>query len=122
VILAAALVGVAGARLAPKAFTAPSHDAKGGAPRGAVIDDDTATPPHAVFSRAKLLAKAAIFLALWAGALAGLAALFGWEADLTQMGWFFTKAALLTFGRRLRGAPLCRAGRGRTHGWALPRR
>jgi hypothetical protein len=23
---------------------------------------------------------------------------YGWEHTLTQMGWFFTKAALLTFG------------------------
>jgi chromate transporter len=27
-----------------------------------------------------------------------LTALFGWDAVLTQMAWFFTKAALLTFG------------------------
>ena len=27
-----------------------------------------------------------------------LIAAFGWQATLTQMGWFFTKAALLTFG------------------------
>ena len=23
---------------------------------------------------------------------------FGWDGTLTQMGWFFTKAALMTFG------------------------
>jgi chromate transporter len=27
-----------------------------------------------------------------------LAATFGWQGTLTQVGWFFTKAALLTFG------------------------
>jgi chromate transporter len=27
-----------------------------------------------------------------------LTALFGWDGTFTQMGWFFTKAALLTFG------------------------
>jgi chromate transporter len=27
-----------------------------------------------------------------------LLAIYGWQATLTQMGWFFTKAALLTFG------------------------
>ena len=30
--------------------------------------------------------------------MAALLALYGWEGTLTQMGWFFTKAALLTFG------------------------
>ena len=37
-------------------------------------------------------------IALWTGAMAGLVALCGWQGALTQMGWFFTKAALLTFG------------------------
>jgi chromate transporter len=27
-----------------------------------------------------------------------LLAIYGWESTLTQMGWFFTKAALVTFG------------------------
>jgi chromate transporter len=30
--------------------------------------------------------------------VAGLTAAYGWEGALTQMAWFFTKAALLTFG------------------------
>ncbi len=30
--------------------------------------------------------------------MAALIALFGWDATLTHMAWFFTKAALLTFG------------------------
>src|SRR6266704_3677668 len=34
----------------------------------------------------------------YGGALGALVALFGWESTLAQMGWFFTKAALLTFG------------------------
>jgi chromate transporter len=35
---------------------------------------------------------------LWAVPMALLGALLGWQHALTQMGWFFTKAALLTFG------------------------
>jgi chromate transporter len=31
-------------------------------------------------------------------ALGALVAAFGVESTLAQMGWFFTKAALLTFG------------------------
>jgi chromate transporter len=30
--------------------------------------------------------------------MAALLARYGWESTFTQMGWFFTKAALLTFG------------------------
>jgi chromate transporter len=39
-----------------------------------------------------------VCLALWAVVLGVLTALHGWNGVLTQMGWFFTKAALLTFG------------------------
>ena len=40
----------------------------------------------------------AIGLLLWAVPMAGLLATFGSQHTLTQMGWFFTKAALMTFG------------------------
>ena len=30
--------------------------------------------------------------------MAILAAIYGWQGAYTQMGWFFTKAAYLTFG------------------------
>ncbi len=63
-----------------------------------MIDDDTPTPPHARYSGARLAWTIAGFAALWAAVLAPLVVLFGWDGDLTQMGWFFTKAALVTFG------------------------
>ncbi|WP_439097748.1 chromate transporter [Methylocucumis oryzae] len=41
---------------------------------------------------------ATLGLLLWAIPMAGLIWHYGWSHALTQMGWFFTKAALLTFG------------------------
>lgn len=35
---------------------------------------------------------------LWAVSMLALVVLFGWSSTLTQLGWFFTKAALFTFG------------------------
>jgi chromate transporter len=35
---------------------------------------------------------------LGAGVILMLVSTYGWEGTLTQMGWFFTKAALVTFG------------------------
>ena len=71
-----------------------------GATAPALIDDDTPTPAHARFAarapgaRARRRASA-----LWACAIGALvAAVRLATATLTQMGWFFTKAALLTFG------------------------
>jgi chromate transporter len=56
------------------------------------------TPEHARFTWPGLWGHLATGLAIWALAITALAAAFGWDGTLTQMGWFFTKAALLTFG------------------------
>jgi len=64
----------------------------------ALIDDHTPTPEHARFSWKKFSAFGFAGLALWALVLGALAAVHGWDGTLTQMGWFFTKAALVTFG------------------------
>lgn len=98
IVLGAAIVGLIGGRFLPRAFALTSHapGAKGSGP--AMIDDDTPTPAHARFSVPKLAAFTIVFLALWAGALGVLMVAYGWNGDFTQMGWFFTKAALVTFG------------------------
>ncbi|HJS38054.1 MAG TPA: chromate transporter, partial [Burkholderiales bacterium] len=64
----------------------------------AIIDDDTPTPEHARYRPRRLAAMLAAGLGLWAAALGALVLAFGWHGTLAQMGWFFTKAALLTFG------------------------
>jgi chromate transporter len=64
----------------------------------ALIDDDTPTPPHARFSRSHLVRILAVGLGLWLLAMGALIATQGLQGALAQMGWFFTKAALLTFG------------------------
>ena len=99
VILGAAMVGFAGGRWMPEAFSITAHGAgKAIAHMPSVIDDDTPTPAHARFSWGGLAIMTCVFVAIWALALGTLAALAGWENDLTQMGWFFTKSALVTFG------------------------
>ncbi len=99
IVAGAALAGVVGGRIAPHRFrTGAAHR---GATRGqapALIDDSTPLPPHARFSRPRVVRLAAIGAGLWLGAMALLVARFGWSGTLAQMGWFFSKAALLTFG------------------------
>jgi chromate transporter len=63
-----------------------------------LIDDDTPPPAHARFDWRRTLAVTVLFIAMWALGLGLLALNFGWQGTLTQIGWFFTKAALLTFG------------------------
>jgi chromate transporter len=99
IILGAAGCGWIGSRLVPEHFGAvAAHGAQDKHYGRALIDDDTPTPPHALFKAARCTKIAVISIALWSLALALLNARFGWDGLLTQMGWFFTKAALLTFG------------------------
>ncbi|MDB5959875.1 MAG: chromate transporter [Massilia sp.] len=99
IVLAAALTGAAGARLRPQWFEAAGgHAAKAGANRAALIDDDTPTPAHAVFAWRRLARTAAAGIALGLLVWLPLAWRFGGGGTLAQMGWFFTKAAMLTFG------------------------
>ncbi len=98
IVLGAGVIGYVGGRVAPEKFVTGGH---GGADKhygAALIDDATPTPPHALFRWRHFAAVLAVFLVIWGGALGAIIALLGWENALTQMGWFFTKAALLTFG------------------------
>ena len=99
IILGAAACGWIGSHLAPACFGAgAAHGTQEKSYGRALIDDDTPTPPHAFFDPVRCAKIAAISIAIWAIAITMLSAKFGWDGLLTQMGWFFTKAALLTFG------------------------
>jgi chromate transporter len=116
VILGAAAVGIAGGRLAPRLFTVGGH-ASAASIQESIIDDDSLTPAHARFSARHLAGTVAVFLAIWGVALAALVAAFGWRGDFTQMGWFFTQAALLTFGGAYAVLPFVLEGAVQAHGW-----
>jgi chromate transporter len=99
IVLAAALIGHFGARRWPQVFAPGGGHGSAKAGYGpALIDDHTPTPPHARFSRGRLARVLTAGLGLWLLAMAALVATHGLQGTLTQMGWFFTKAALLTFG------------------------
>lgn len=99
IVLSAAFIGYVGSRYSPTTFSAGGgHQSANKCYGKAVIDDDTPTPNHAKFSLKHLTKILAVGLALWFAAMGLLTIIYGWQATLTQMGWFFTKAALLTFG------------------------
>jgi chromate transporter len=118
IVLTAALMGYLGAKKWPGVFAlGGGHGSAAAAYGPAVIDDDTPTPAHAVFSRSGLMRVLGIGLLLWAAAMAALVAQFGWAGTFTQMGWFFTKAALLTFGGAYAVLPYVYQGAVEQHGW-----
>jgi chromate transporter len=118
IVAAAGLVGHFGARRWPAVFTIGGGH--GSAQQGyglALIDDDTPTPAHARFSRAHLARVLGAGLGLWLLAMGALVAAQGWDATLTQMGWFFTKAALMTFGGAYAVLPYVYQGAVEQHQW-----
>ena len=118
IVLAAGIIGAIGGRLAPSRFvTGGGHGAAGKSYGAAIIDDDTPTPAHARFAWQRFIGVSAAGLALWAGAMAWLYAPYGWDGTLTQIGWFFTKAALLTFGGAYAVLPYVYQGGVETYGW-----
>ncbi|MFO7602271.1 MAG: chromate efflux transporter [Gammaproteobacteria bacterium] len=99
IVLAAALIGYVGSRYAPDKFRTAGHAGGGASHYGAaLIDDDTPVPAHARFQWLRILIYALLGLCLWLGVMLALYLSQGWQGTLTQIGWFFTKAALVTFG------------------------
>jgi chromate transporter len=120
IVLGAALIGYLGGRFAPQRFSnagARNSEKSFGA---ALIDDDTPAPEHARFSLPKLLRLGLIGAVLWCLPMALLTALFGWDGTFTQMAWFFTKAALLTFGGAYAVLPYVYQGAVGHYGWLTP--
>jgi len=121
IVLGAAVIGYFGGRLAPEKFSVGGgHGAAKQSFGPALIDDDTPTPEHARFRWPRLFLLAVIGVVLWAVPMGLLTALYGWEHTLTQMGWFFTKAALLTFGGAYAVLPYVYQGAVGHYGWLTP--
>jgi len=120
IVLGAAVIGYLGGRLAPETFKTGGHGAAQKSYGTALIDDDTPTPEHARFSSIKLLRLSVVGAVLWLVPMGILTALFGWDGTFTQMGWFFTKAALLTFGGAYAVLPYVYQGAVGHYGWLTP--
>ena len=121
IVLAAGAVGYLGGRIAPREFVVgAAHDAKKAAHAKAVIDDDTPTPAHARFRWSRLAVVVIVSVAAWLFGLAMLVASYGPGSTLARMGWFFTKAALLTFGGAYAVLPYVYQGAVETYAWLTP--
>ncbi len=118
IVLGAAIIGTIGGRLTPQKFRAggghgESHNAYG----PALIDDHSPLPERARFSWLRTITYALVGLGIWFLVEGLLFFAYGWNGPLTQMGWFFTKAALVTFGGAYAVLPYVYQGGVETHGW-----
>ncbi|WP_407278042.1 chromate efflux transporter [Aromatoleum evansii] len=121
IVIGAALVGVIGGRLAPDRFRAGgAHGTADKSFGPAVIDDATPRPEHARFAWSRVARVLVVGGLLWLVPMGLLAGALGWQHTLTQMGWFFTKAALLTFGGAYAVLPYVYQGAVAHYGWLTP--
>ncbi|MFA5242073.1 MAG: chromate efflux transporter [Sulfuricella sp.] len=94
IVLGAGVLGFIGGKIRPELFkVGGGHGASNKEYGPALLDDDTPPPAHVKFSAPRLAVLLIVSLAMWGAAMAVLP-----EGTLLDMGEFFTKAALVTFG------------------------
>ena len=118
IVLAAGVIGYLGGRIAPDRFRAGGgHGASDKSFGPALIDNHTPVPDWARFSWRSTFIHLVVGLGIWILAEGLLYLGYGWQGPLTQMGWFFTKAALVTFGGAYAVLPYVYQGGVEHYGW-----
>jgi chromate transporter len=121
IVLTAGVIGYFGGRISPNHFKAGGALGKADKHFGpSLIDDDTPTPEHAIFSWSKLVRVFLTGITIWLAVMSLLIVSYGWQHTFTQMGWFFTKAALLTFGGAYAVLPYVYQGAVEHYQWLTP--
>ncbi len=113
IVIGAGILGFIGGKLAPHKFQiGGGHGAADKHYGPALIDDDTPPLAHTRFRWSYLVGLVLVALVIWAAAMAGLG-----NPVLQQMGAFFTKAALVTFGGAYAVLPYVYQGGVEQHQW-----
>ncbi|OBY75979.1 chromate efflux transporter [Acinetobacter gyllenbergii] len=121
IVLAAAILGYALSKQKPDLFTHQTTHPNSQKNYGtALIDDDTPTPAHAIFHWSTLIKIVVIAALLWLIPITLLTLSLGWQNGYTQMAWFFSKAALLTFGGAYAVLPYVYQGAVNHYAWLSP--
>jgi chromate transporter len=122
VILAAGLVGFAGGRAGLASFQAASGH--GPRPANEVADRDTVlgeeTPGHARPNPRWAFSVGAVLLVLWLAPVLACGLLRGWSDIFTQIGLFFSKMAVVTFGGAYAVLSYVAQEAVQTYGWLKP--
>ena len=116
IVAAAALFGYLASRLVPQAFSNGKAAGQLASANPALIDEGP-RPAHTRFTWRRLVLVVAAGGALWLLPMLALSLAFGWTHTWTQLGWFFTKAALLTFGGAYAVLPYVYQGAVDHFGW-----
>jgi len=122
VIIAAGLIGLLGRHYHPERFVViKGHDTPDEAERAidAMMDSDVAH--HTRASRQRTLKVLAVWLPLWFTPLIILMATLGFDDVFTQIGLFFSKLAVVTFGGAYSVLAYMAQEAVQNYGWLAPR-
>ena len=122
IVLMAAVAGALLGRFAPHSVQTGAAHASGAVKEHhpALIDDHTPAPAHARFKLSRLLLVLGAGAVLWLLPMWALWLAFGDDNTLLRMGWFFSKAALMTFGGAYAVLPYVYQGAVETFQWLTP--
>ena len=113
IVLGAGILGFIGGKVMPDKFkVGGGHGASNKQYGPALLDDDTPSPEHTKFKPMYLAILLVVGLAIWGAAILTLS-----DPVLKDMGEFFTKAALVTFGGAYAVLPYVYQGGVETYGW-----
>ena len=83
----------------------------------AIINDHSPAPAHAQFNMKRFVGFIIIGILICLGLMLALVFVFGWQSVYAQLAWFFTKAALVTFGGAYAVLPYVHQGGVEVYGW-----
>ncbi|MFM7698659.1 MAG: chromate efflux transporter [Limnohabitans sp.] len=117
-MLTAAVIGT----FAPNSLAVNTHrsGAQAATQREAIIDDHTPLQAHAQFQAKRLWRVLSVGAVLWLLPMGLLWTVWGASHTLLDMGWFFSKAALMTFGGAYAVLPYVYQGAVEGFQWLTP--
>jgi chromate transporter len=119
IVLGAVLVGYIGGAIRPDLFdvgVARELDEQ----ERIALRDDGVRAPHTVPSKGRAALTLIVGLVVWLVPIALIASWRGGGDTLTEMGWFFSRAALVTFGGAYAVLAYVNVAAVQTYGWLLP--
>lgn len=120
ILLSAALLGFWLSKRHPQLLSANTAHASIPTEQQNYLIDDHYHAPHLEWQKSRMLQVLVIGLLLWLIPLLALTLLFSFQHDFSQMAWFFSKAALLTFGGAYAVLPYVYHGAVAQYGWLSP--
>jgi chromate transporter len=96
IVLGAGVAGFLGGQLSKKGFA--SDASQSDEEKLSVISDDQESPPHTKPNLRRAILITVVCLALWLAPTIIAGVFRGWDSTLFKEGFFFSKAAVVTFG------------------------